>query len=187
MERTKILFGNDSNRAENSGSNNQSTAASLHQNSRLNKANRNSNSNSTQNLPAATQQQQQSASNLNDSSKQLFEMLKSNSNSGTINRNELINSLRSCSKSDIQTVIGLVSSQDGMPGGSDATSSSTTLTHNQSSSTSLSSLVSSSRAQSDNLKDSQQQQPQLSHQHSYENKSINDNSGRPIYALFVCL
>jgi hypothetical protein len=165
MERTKILFGNDSNRVENSASNNQSVA----QNSRLNKPSKNSNSNSMQNLPATTANSQiQTSSNLNEGSKQLLDILKS-TNNAAINRDELINLLKSCSKSEIQTVIGLVS-QDVSSSGD---SNNTTLIHNASSSASLSSLVSKNQASSD-AKDAQ---AQLTHQSSYEAKSIHDNSG----------
>lgn len=84
-----------------------------------------------------------SSGQLSNTSRQLFDMIKTGSN--VINRDELINALRACSKSDLHNVVGLLSQDSGSGEVSTSTTSNQTLTNNPSSSSSLASLESSSK------------------------------------------
>ena len=171
MERTKILFGNENNRAE---------AAAANSSSKPNKASRASNNAPGQSAHTSANYNN---NNQNESCKQLLDILKPSGNSNaslTISRHDLINSLKSCSKSDLQAVIGFVSQEIGTSTDTAGAGASSTLTYNPSSSASLTSLASQSKPE-------QQQSSSTARldSNSFDNKSLNANRNSGKYSCFT--
>lgn len=153
MERTKILFGNDSVNQSNTN-----TSASAGNTSKLR---------ASQLLKQ--QQSNESASNLSASSKQLLELLRSNGS--TINRSDLLNALKATSKADInQVVAALLSIDNQLVSSANASndtsgvSSTSTLKENESSA-SLSSLVSQRSGANRQQADSESSNKEANEQH----------------------